>query len=54
MIVRIDLQERITPLGNKLMRRLLLWGRYALLRIPLMNSAGDELRLMVIMNLVGD
>ena len=54
MTVRINLQERITPLGDKLMRRLLLWGRDALLRIPPINSAGDELSLLVILNPVGD
>ena len=30
-----------------------LWGRDALLRIPLINSTGDELPLLVIMKHVG-
>ena len=50
MIARINVQERITLLGNKLMRRLTLWGRDALLRIPPISSAGDELPLLVILN----
>ena len=54
MVTGINLQERITLLGNKLMRRLTLWGRDALPRIPLINSAGDELPLLVILNPVGD
>ena len=53
-VVSINLQERITPLGDKLMRRLTLWGRDVLLRIPPINSAGDELPLLVILNPVGD
>ena len=53
MIVRINLQERITPLGNRLIEEITLWGRDALLRIPPINSAEDELPLLVILNPVG-
>ena len=47
----INLQKRRTPLGNKVMRRLL-WGRDALLKIPLINFAGDGLLLLVMLNLL--
>ena len=33
---------------------IILWGRDALLRIPPINSVGDELRLLVILNPAGD
>ena len=54
MFVRINLKEGITLLGNKLMRRLLCGGRDVQLRIPPINSAEDELPLLVILNPVGD
>ena len=54
MIVRKKLQERITPLGNKLMREWLCGEEMLCRRIPLINSAGDELQLLVIMKPVGD
>ena len=54
MFVRINLLERITPLGNKLMRRLLCGEEMLYRRIPLINLVGDELPLLVIMNLVED
>ena len=48
----INLQERMTLLGNKLDEEITLRG-ITLLRIPPINSAGDELPLLVILNLVG-
>ena len=35
-------------------KEITLWGRDALLRIPPINSGGDELLLLVILNHVGD
>ena len=54
MITRINLQESIIPLGHKTDEDITLWGRDVLLRIPLINSVGDELPLLVILNPVGD
>ena len=52
--MRINLQESIIPLGHKNDEEITLWGRNALLRIPPINSARDELLLLVILSPVGD
>ena len=62
MIVRINLQERRTPLGNKLDEEITLWGntlwgRDTLLRILTISSAGgyaDKLCWGLMINSVGD
>ena len=53
MIARINLQESIILLGHKTDEEITLWGRDSLLRIPPINSVGDELLLLVILNLLG-
>ena len=54
MVARINLKENITPLGHITDEEITLWGRDALLRIPPINSVGDGLLLLVILNPVGD
>ena len=52
MIASINLREKITPLANKLMRRLL-YGEEILCReFHLISSVGDGLPLLVIRNLL--
>ena len=46
--------EEDNSLGNKLMRELLCGEEMLCRRIPLINLAGDELPLLVILNPVGD
>ena len=41
-------------MGHKLGEEITLWGRDVLLSIPLINSVGDELPLLVILNPAGD
>ena len=52
MVERINMREKRTPLWHKLDEEITLWGRDALLRLPLINFAGDGLPLSVILNLL--